>query len=85
MNKTHPRFCDDPALGHLVLHRADKAHSILAVQVLGDQTADKLPPTPMVLPRSEGFGIKLFRRSIGTEGHRGSPTGMIHSKTVRKC
>ena len=72
-------------LGNFIFHRPNEADSILGVQVLGDQAADKLPPAPMVLPWSEAFGVEFSRRREGPESYRGSLffTGMVHVKNVR--
>jgi hypothetical protein len=53
VDEAHPWLGNDQPLGYLVLYGAYKAHPILAVQMFGNKAANKLPTSPVVLPRGK--------------------------------
>ena len=83
VNEADPRLGNDPALGHLVFHRADETHAILAVQVLGDKAADELPAAPVMLPWGEVPRVEFSRRREGTEGQH--VQGLRMPLTAPRC
>ena len=52
-------------LGYLVFYGAYKAHPILAVQMFGNKAANKLPTSPVVLPRGK---VSAFSFLAGVKG-----------------
>ena len=68
VNEADPRLGNDSALGHLVFHRADETHAVLAMKVLRDKAADELPAAPVMLPRGKYPSVEFSRRSERTEG-----------------